>query len=97
MPGTKKKLFYAFRFPPQKPLNLRLTVVPGVAIDRAWSNKSGGSPWSSRESRTAWQNFRRKDRKRQNFQKTNWIGKTVFSGDFLFFGRGKPNFFGGGI
>ena len=35
--------------------------------------------------------------KRQNFQKKNWIRKTVFSGEFSFFGRGKTNFFGGGI
>ena len=34
--------------------------------------------------------------KRQNFQKKNWIRKTVFSGEFSFFGRGKTNFFGGG-
>ena len=33
--------------------------------------------------------------KRQNFQK-KWIRKTVFSGEFSFFGRGKTNFFGGG-
>ena len=34
--------------------------------------------------------------KRQNFQKRIWIRKTVFSGEFSFFGRGKTNFFGGG-
>ena len=27
-----------------------------IAIDRAWSTQSGGSPWCSRKSRTAWQN-----------------------------------------
>ena len=39
--------------------------------------------------------------KRQNFQTKIWIRKTVFSasasGEFSFFGRGKTNFFWGGI
>jgi len=36
--------------------SLHLTVAPAIAIDQAWSNKSGGSPWCSRKSRTVWQN-----------------------------------------
>ena len=32
----------------------------------------------------------------QNFQKRNWIRKTVFSGDFSFFGFGKSSFGGRG-
>jgi len=35
--------------------------------------------------------------KRQKNQKKKWIRKTVFSGEFSFFGRGKTNFGGGGI
>ena len=30
------------------------------------------------------------------FSNKKWIRKTVFSGEFSFFGRGKTNFFGGG-
>ena len=41
--------------------------------------------------------FAAKTVKRQNFQKKIWIRKTVFSGEFSFFGRGKTNFFWGGI
>ena len=37
---------------------------------------------------------KRKTVKRQNVQK-KWIRKTVFSGEFSFFGRGKTNFWGG--
>ena len=63
------------------------------------SREVGGSPWSSHKSRTAWQNFRRKDRKRHNFQKEIGSGKQFeFSvGNFHFFGREKTNFLGGGI
>jgi len=35
--------------------------------------------------------------KTPKFSKKKWIRKTVFSGEFSFFGRGKTNFFGGGI
>ena len=34
--------------------------------------------------------------KTPKFSKRNWIRKTVFSGEFSFYGRGKTNFFGGG-
>jgi len=37
--------------------------------------------------------------KTPKFSKKKWIKKTVFSGEFNFhfFGRGKTNFFGGGV
>jgi hypothetical protein len=40
MPGTKKNFFGAMfeKIIGQKPGNLRLTVVPGIAIDQPWSN-----------------------------------------------------------
>ena len=36
MVGMKNNFFYAF--PPQKTVIHRLTVVPTIAIDQAWSN-----------------------------------------------------------
>ena len=35
----------------QKPQSLRLTVAPSIAIDRAWSNQSGGIAYCSQESK----------------------------------------------
>jgi len=37
--------------------NRHLTVAPSIAIDRTWSNKTGGVASCSRESRTAYDNF----------------------------------------
>ena len=54
-----------------------------IAINRAWSVKSGSIPCCLQKSRTAWQNFRRKNRKTQF-----WPPKFHFlEQDRLFFAR----------
>jgi len=69
MPGTKKKLFYAFRFPPQKTVK---TSSGGSARHR---NRSGvvelvgREPWIIARVENGVTKFSPKDRKRQNFQK----------------------------
>ena len=71
--------------------NLHLTVAPAIAIDRAWSNYSGGSPYCSRESRTEWQQFCRNTKKYQILDQ-----KKQFSmGNFHFLAAEKPLLGGG--
>ena len=79
---------------PQNREDLQRLLRSSIAIDRAWSNESEGSPQCSRESRTAWESFRRK--------KANILDqKQPFSmGIFYFFAAEKRTLFlgrGGGI
>jgi hypothetical protein len=94
MPGTKKKLFYAF--PPQKTVK---TSSGGRARHR---NRSGvielvgREPWIIARVENGVTKFSPKRQKTPKFSKKNGSGKQFSMGNFHFFGRGKTTFFCGG-
>ena len=82
--------------------SIHLTATPAIAIDWAWSNKSGGSLWCSRESVARVENSVTETlpkKNRQNSRSKAAVWSLSFQWRFylfIFLARGKANLLGGG-
>ena len=92
----KKTFFWCFSSSKNREIFVWRSFPPSQSIGRGRISREGAL--DHRESRERRDKiFAAKTVKRQKFQKQIGSGKQFSVGNFYFFGRGKTNFFGGGI
>ena len=91
-----KKLFFD-KVRTQKPGKSSLSVLVHDRNRSGVVELVGREPWIIARVENGVTKFSPQRQKTPKFSKKKGIRKTVFSGEFSFFGRGKTNFFGGDI